>query len=202
MEKGFTLIEVLVTMSIFVILVFSVAMMLSNIFTNSNQQLISLSNIDQARSTLSTITNEVRNATIGSDGSYPLNQAGDSQIVFFTNFRTSNGAVERVRYYISGNTLYKGVILPTGSPLIYNLSSESISKVLSGVSNGSSPVFYYYDGNYSGNTQALSQPVNINNVRFVKINFVVLNQITPQDTSTFSIDAGVTIRSVKDNLGN
>ena len=201
-QNGFTLIEIVVALSIFTILAFGVYQLLNDIFVNSNQQTLSMDNIDQARLVLSTFTNEIRDATTGSDGSFPLNQVDDSQIIFYSNFGTNNSVVKRIRYYISGSTLYKGIILPTGSPLAYNLFSESVSPVLTGVSNGSSQLFYYYDGNYDGSTSALSQPVNINRVRFVRINLMVLNQITPTDKSTFSISTGAAIRSIKDNLGN
>lgn len=187
-------------MSIFIILIFSVSAMLNNIFVQSNQQLLSMSNIDQARSTLIAFTNEIRNSIIGSDGSYPLNQAGDSQIIFFSNYKSST--TNRIRYYISGSTLYKGITLPTGSPAVYNTSFEKISTVATGVSNATSPIFYYYDGAYTGTSTALAQPVNINNVRFIKINLSVLSQAKLNSTGTFSISAGAAVRSVKDNLGN
>ncbi len=201
-QKGFTLIEVMIALAIFVMLIFGVSKMLSDIFINSNQEVISMSNIDQARSALSTFTNEIRNSVTGVDGSYPLNQTGDSQIVFFSNYKVSNSAVARIRYYIDGNILYKGVVLPSGSPLSYNLLNESVKVVATGISNSGSPLFYYYDGNYNGNTSALAQPVNINQVRFVKMSLMVLNNIKQNDTSKFSISAGSAIRSVKDNLGN
>jgi len=201
-QKGFTLVETIIVIAVFTILIFLVSAMLNSIFVDSNQQLMSLSSIDQARSALVTFTNEVRNATTGSDGSYALGQAGDNQIVFYTNYGTSTSTVERIRYYVSGNNLYKGVVLPTGSPLSYNLSSEVVRPVVVGISNGSTPAFYYYDGNYACLTNALAQPVNINQVRFIKISLAVLNQITPNDASTFPVTAGVAIRSVKDNLGN
>ena len=79
---------------------------------------------------------------------------------------------------------------------------ESVKVVATGISNSGSPLFYYYDGNYNGNTSALAQPVNINQVRFVKMSLMVLNNIKQNDTSKFSISAGSAIRSVKDNLGN
>ena len=201
-QKGFTLIEVMIALAIFVMLIFGVSKMLSDIFINSNQEVISMSNIDQARSALSTFTNEIRNSVTGVDGYYPLNQTGDSQIVFFSNYKVSNSAVARIRYYIDGNILYKGVVLPSGSPLSYNLLNESVKVVATGISNSGSPLFYYYDGNYNGNTSALAQPVNINQVRFVKMSLMVLNNIKQNDTSKFSISAGSAIRSVKDNLGN
>ena len=192
----------MITIAIFMILIFMISALLNSIFIDSTQQLLSLSSIDQANYAVSTFTNEIRNATTGSDGSYPLNQTGDSQIIFFSNFGTANSAIERIRYYVSGNTLYKGTILPSGSPLKYILSSESIKAVASGISNGSASLFHYYDGNYSGTTNPLTQPVNINQVRFVNINLMVLNQISKQSTGTFPVSAGAAIRSVKDNLGN
>jgi prepilin-type N-terminal cleavage/methylation domain-containing protein len=201
-QQGFTLVEVIVVVAIFVVLIFGLVAMLNAIFVNSNQQLLSLDSIDQARAVLSTFTNEVRNASTGSDGSYPLNQAADSQIIFFSNYGVKNGAIERIRYYISGNILYKGIVLPTGSPLSYNLSSETVKAIMTGISNTSGQLFFYYDGNYNGTTSALAQPVNLNSVRFIKMNLNVLNQITKNSTSTFAISAGSAIRSVKDNLGN
>lgn len=190
------------TITIFAILVFGISAMLNDIFINSNQQLLSMNNIDQARLAMSAFTNEIRNATAGSDGSYSLNQAGNSQIIFYSNIGISSSTVKRIRYFISDDTLYKGVVLPAGSPLTYNLSSESVTSVVSGISNGVTPAFYYYDGNYNGNTSALVQPVNVNLVRFIKINLAVLSQITQNSTGTFLITAGAAIRSVKDNLGN
>jgi len=201
-KKGFTLIEVLVTMSIFVVLIFGVSAILNDIFVNSSQELLSMNNIDQARSVLSAFTNEIRNASVGSDGAYPINLAGDSEIIFFSNFKTINSAVARIRYYILDDVLYKGIVLPTGSPLRYNLSSELVRPVVTGLSHQSTPIFYYYDGDYSGGSDPLFQPVNINRIRYIKISLKVLNQITQNDTSAFLIEAGTTIRSVKDNLGN
>ena len=201
-QKGVTLIEVLVTVSIFAVLVFGVSAMLSDIFTNQNQELLSLSNIDQARAVSSSFTNEIRNATTGSDGSYPLNQAGDNQIIFYSNFKVNNGTVNRIRYFVQDNSLYKGVVSPSGDPLTYNLLSESVALVQDDLSNGTAPLFYYYDGNYNGLTAALSQPINLNQVRFVKINLIVKNQTTANGTGAFSVDAGAAIRAVKDNLGN
>ena len=69
-QKGFTLIEVMVTLAIIAVLILGAATMLNDIFTNSSQELLSMSNIDGARSALSTFSNEIRNATIGSDGSF------------------------------------------------------------------------------------------------------------------------------------
>lgn len=202
-KKGFTLIEIMVALSIFVILMLAIAPLLMSLLSNPKQQLASMDNIDQARLISSSFTNELRNAVMGSDGSFALVQAGDSQIIFYSSF-TGGSAVEvnRIRYYILDGILYKGIIQPSGSPLVYNLSSEVVRPVISGLTNGLNPIFYYYDGNYDGGTVALAQPVNINQVKFARINLLIPNKIISDSTSSFLITAGATIRALKDNLGN
>ena len=77
-----------------------------------------------------------------------------------------------------------------------------MNSIATGLSNGSSPIFYYYNSNYDGSTNALAQPINVAQVRFIEINLVVPNQITKQENSSFSVTSGAAIRSIKDNLGN
>lgn len=204
LSNGFTIVELIISVSILAVLVFVASDLLISVLQNPTSQMTSMDNIEQAKTVASTFVEELRNAATGNDGSYSLTQAGDNQIIFYSNFGTSGIVVNRIRYYLSGNTLYKGVVIPTGSPLSYNLSSEVVRAVNNVVSNGSNPVFYYYNGNYNGtaSTSPLTQPINVNQVRFVRINLMIKNQTTSQNNSTFPISAGATIRNLKDNLGN
>lgn len=113
-----------------------------------------------------------------------------------------NGTVSQIRYYISGNTLYKGVTNPGGSPLTYVGQTEKVTPLITQMSMGASPLFSYYDGTYNGTGNALTQPVNINVIRFIKINLTVLKATTPTNTSTFTVTSGASIRNLKTNLGN
>lgn len=201
-SEGFTLVEVIISVFLGVILMFVISELLISVFSNPPAQITSMDNIEQSKRAVSTFAEELRNAAIGNDGSYSITEAQDNEIIFYSNFRTTGAAVNRIRYYLSGNTLYKGVVAPAGNPLSYNLASEVIRSVVTVVSNGVDPAFYYYDGNYNGSGSQLPQPVNINQIRFVKINLLIKNQITKQSDSTFPISAGVTVRNLKDNLGN
>ena len=202
-SAGFTIIEAIISVSILIIVMFGVSALLNDIFENSNQELLAMDNIDQARMVSSGFVNEIRNATTGNNGAYQLVEAGTNEIIFYSNYRTSSPTIaNRIRYFISDNNLYKGVIIPTGSPLVYNSSSELIRLVQSDVYNSEAPVFFYYDGDYDGISDALPQPVNINQVRFVKINLMVLKQTEKGSSNVFSVTTGATIRSIKDNLGN
>lgn len=200
-ESGFTLIETMVAIFIFTILALGVSSLFTNIFTNSNGRFAAISDIDQAQMVATNFTNEIRIASTGNAGDYPINQASDTQIIFYSSYKQSTGIVARIRYYLSGKTLYKGVVIPSGSPLSYNLSQEKIQDVQNDVSNGGKPIFYYYDGNYNGSSTPLVQPVNVNQVKYVIMNMNILKQPNTS-TTTFNISAGASIRNLKTNLGN
>jgi prepilin-type N-terminal cleavage/methylation domain-containing protein len=201
-QRGFTLIEMLMVILFFSILGYSIITIVGEIFKYSRQQSLALNVADQARKTSFNFASELRNATTGNDGSYSLNQAGDTQIIFYTG-KNTGAIVNRVRYYLTGDTLYKGVVVPSGNPLFYNLASETITPVQTNLANAATPVFYYYDGDYDGATSPLGQPININQVKFVKINLVILNEPgISSSVGTSTISAGATIRNLKTNLGD
>lgn len=201
-QKGSTLMELVIVLSIFAFLVLVTATTLINVFSGSNQGVSALSNVDQARLVSSQFTNEIRNAIVGVDGSYQLNTAGDNQIIFYSKAPFDGATINRVNYYLSSNILYKGITVPSGTPQIYNLANEYKIIVQRDVVNQGTPIFSYYDGNYDGTTNPLTQPINVNSVKFIKINLMVLNQTQAQSTSKFSISTGATIRNLKNNLGN
>ena len=174
-------------------------------YIGSSQNPLALDSIDKLRSVTTLFDNEIRSASAGVDGSYPLGQASTSQIVFFTPFGTnSTSSVYRVRYFLSSSTLYKGVTAPSGSPLSYNLANEVVTPVVFSVTSPTSSIFFYYDGSFNGvtSTQPLAQPVNITQVTYVQINLSTLQQEIRKSTSTFSIITGAAIRNLKTNLGN
>jgi prepilin-type N-terminal cleavage/methylation domain-containing protein len=200
-NKGFTIIELMVVIAVASILMILVSNVLVSVLFGSNQQFLAMTNVDQAVSVSTKFTNDLRNATNGVDGSSPLYIADANQIIFYSN---SGGAINsnRIRYYLSGTTLYRGVIVPTGSPLTYNLASEVVRSVQTDVVNGVNPIFTYFDGDYSGLESPLAQPVNINNTKYIKMNLVILKKAQENSTDTFSVSAGGVIRNLKTNLGN
>ncbi len=200
-QKGFTILELLVAVSIFGGLAILVALLFSDVFSGSKQQLLAVDNVEQSRLVASQFLNEMRNATTGVSGEYSLGQAGDQQIIFYSK-TTGTSTVNRIRYYVSGTKLYKGVVIPTGNPLTYNLGSEVVKVAQNDLTNGTGQVFTYYGDTYSGSENSLTQPINLTAVKFVKINLTVLTQAKNNSNTTYSISEGVTIRNLKTNLGN
>jgi hypothetical protein len=83
------------------------------------------------------------------------------------------------------------VIAPVNG--VYDPGSEVLSAVLTDLVNGADPLFYYYDGDYNGSGTGvpLTQPVNVNDVKFVEINL---------ELAPFSLKTGGAIRILKDNI--
>lgn len=203
--KGFTLIEVLVSIAIYGVIAIGLVAFLRIALVSAVQNPLALDSIDSARTVATLFTNEIRSASAGNDGSFPINQASTSQIIFFSPYGSiGSTTINRIRYFYSSSTLYKGITVPSGNPATYNVASEVVSRVLLNATMPTSSVFFYYDGNYNGisSTTPLSQPVNVTQVSYVQIHIATkLNEIR-NSTSSFSIITGASIRNLKTNLGN
>jgi len=131
-------------------------------------------------------------------GSYPIEIAADNTLVFFTDIN-DDGLKERVRYFVQGTTLKKGVISPTGSPLAYVSANETFTELVHNLRNGSTPVFTYYDTNYNGTTSPLTQPVDISFIRLIKVNMIV--DVDPNRSPVpVTVTTQISVRNLKDNL--
>jgi prepilin-type N-terminal cleavage/methylation domain-containing protein len=200
-QSGFTLIEIIVAMFGFAIIIWGLLWLFSNIFYLSKGQSGFLSDTDQARKLAFQIAVELRNAQTGSNGAYVLDTAATQQIIFYTSSAALGPGVDRVRYFVQNGQLWKGVTQYNGST--YNTSTETTYMVQNDLANRNNPIFYYYDGTYIGSsTQAsLTQPVNVTQVKFVKVNLQIYNKAGVQDTGTYNVTAGAAIRNLKTNLG-
>ena len=155
-----------------------------------------------ARKLAASLTWELRNAVTGNTGAYALEQAGDQQIIFYSNV-DKDSYIERVRYFISQGSLQRGVTKPSGNPLVYNSANETVKIVQNNLANGSNKLFYYYDGTYNGvSGSPITQPVNVSLVKYVKLDLRVFKKAGVVNTNYYSVTSGAAIRSLKSNLGN
>lgn len=199
--NGFTLIEVSVVVFVFAMLSYGIAVLVTAILTNSAKQEGVLYDSGQARRVSFQIMQELRNATTSNTGAYAINYAGDQEVIFFSNI-DGGVEVERVRYFIDTGVLKKGIIKPTGNPLMYT-GAETVSVVQNYVANAAVPLFYYYDGTHTGATDNfLPQPVNVTDVRYVRMNLLVSRRAGVINTSFYTVTAGSTFRNLKSNLAD
>lgn len=197
-NKGLTLMELLVTMAIFVLIMGVVSKFAGDIFRYEDIFSSGLTAYDEARKVLQPLASEIRSASSSSLGAYPIEETNTNSFIFFTDIN-NDGIKERVRYFLSGTILMRGVIVPAGSPLQYSSGSETTTEIVHGVRNGSTPIFTYYDTNYNGGTSPLSQPVSVLSVRLVKITLIIDDNINKPPASV-TVTTQVAIRNLKDNL--
>ncbi|MEJ0021477.1 MAG: prepilin-type N-terminal cleavage/methylation domain-containing protein [Candidatus Doudnabacteria bacterium] len=96
-EKGFTLIEVMISVAIFSIIAYGIVALVSSVLVNSSLQGSLLANNDSARRVAFTLIQELRDATTSDTGGYALESATAQQLIFYTN---AAGSVNRIRYFL------------------------------------------------------------------------------------------------------
>jgi type II secretory pathway pseudopilin PulG len=191
---GFTLLETLIALGIFVALV-SVATVffiqgyrLNNFGSELDLQ------VKSARDGLEVLTKETREAIDSDRGDYLIEEATAQTLTFYSDI-DGDGSAEKIRYFLNGTDLQKGVIDPTGSPPQYLSANEVITTIATYVNNGATAIFTYLDGN---NNQ-LTLPVDKNRIRLIHIYLKV--DIQPgKSPQQYDLETEVQIRNLKNNL--
>jgi type II secretory pathway component PulJ len=196
--SGFSIIEVLVVIFILSLVGVTVATFQKDVFSLNTIISNSLTALDEARRTLKMMTAEIRPLSPSSLGAYPIAEADPTSFIFYSDIN-SDQLKERVRYFLDGKILKKGVIKPSGTPLTYNSANEIISEAIHDVANGSTPIFNYYDKNYDGTTSPLTQPVDILSVRLIKIT-IAIDRDPNRSPGPITLTTQVSMRNLKDNL--
>lgn len=197
-KSGFTIIEILVSIFILTLIGLAVSSFAKDIFSLNRITSDSLTAQDEARRALKTMSAEIRTASPSSLGAYALAQTATSSFTFYSNI-DDDSLKERVRYFLDGTTLKKGIIKPSGTPLTYNPANEVVSELTHGVANATTSIFSYYDKNYDGTTQALIEPIDIATVRLVKIT-IVIDKDPQMPPGPMTLTIQISIRNLKDNL--
>ncbi len=197
-SAGFTLLEILISLAIFTLIIGVVGLFARDTFYYKNVFFNGLTTYDDARKVLQPMAGEIRSTTPSSLGAYPLDTVADNTFTFYTD-TNGDGLKEKIRYFLSGTILKKGVITPTGTPLVYVAANEVVTNLVGNVQNGTTPVFAYYDVNYTGESNPMDQPVDISLVRMIKITLLVDigSSSTPQ---LVAVTTQVSLRNLKDNL--
>jgi prepilin-type N-terminal cleavage/methylation domain-containing protein len=197
-NKGFSLVEILVVVAIAAAIFMAVFNFGVGIFSfNSNAQ-NNLTAQSDARRVLKDIIKELRSASPGSLGSYPITLASTTAITFFADI-DNDIYKEQIRYFLQGKELKKGVIKPVGSPLTYDPDNEQISTLIGDIDNGSTPIFEYFDSNYTGTSTPLAQPVQITKIRLIRATFKI-EKDPNKSSGPIIVESQVFLRNLKDNL--
>jgi len=194
-KNGFTIIELMVGVSIFVIFLalssnYIIRGLKLNTFANEQEEAVKTT-----RKIMDSMIKEIREAAQSDTGEYSLDTVQPQTLTFYSD-TDSDSYKEKIRYFMDGHLLKKGVIKATSSPLEYPAAEEIITVEAEYINNQTEPIFTYYDTNY---TEIASSSAEKNKIRLVHI-FLKVNvtpEIMPAD---YLMDMDVQIRNLKDNL--
>lgn len=189
---GFTLVETVVVVSA-TAFVFAVLGVLISYFYKTNGFALEQSTaVGQARRGVEDAMRYLREASYGSDGSYPIKSAATSSIVFYAN-TDDDPVIEQVSYSLTNKTFYRVVATPTGNPPTYVGAAVATSTISMPVVNGTStPMFRYF--NSAGDE--LSAPIDVSEIASIRTTVVIDVNINRAPVA-FTLSGGATLRNLK-----
>ncbi len=147
MMKGMTLVEMMVVIAISAMVSGALMSAIRYFYVNNAYVFEAANSVDNARRGLSTALADLREASYGDDGAYPIGSAATSSITFYSDI-DADGGVERVKIWKVGTTLYKVVTNAGGNPPSYTGQTSATSTIAVYLRNATStPIFSFYDAN-------------------------------------------------------
>ncbi len=189
---GFTLIETMVVIGITSVVGIALMSMITFVYKTNTFIFQQSTATDNARRGVEFALENLREATYGADGSYPIETAATSTVTFYADV-DNDGTVERIRYYISGGSLFRGVANPAGNPPSYTGQAESTTTVAAYVQNGTTtPLFHYYDDTGT----ELATPADISKIASVSV-VIGIDVDVKRAPVTFTLIGTATLRNLR-----
>ena len=183
--RGMSFIETMVWIALLISAMLAITSTVLYFYRTNSYALEQSTAVSSAQRGLESMVRTIREAAFSSQGAYPVVSVSPNDFVFYADI-DNDPLIERVHYYLSGTTLMRGVLDPTGSPPDY-IGAETAQVVSEYVRNTSQglPTFRYYDtlgAEIASSTSAYTA------VRFVKVTLAVnVNTATlPNQLSLYS----------------
>jgi prepilin-type N-terminal cleavage/methylation domain-containing protein len=198
-KTGVTLVEILISVAILSMLTLIASTFQKDVFSLNFSLQGSLNAQIDARHVVKVIVTELREVGPSAVGAYSIELASSTGVTFYSDVN-NDGLKDKVRYFLSGTEIKRGVTSPSGSPLTYNSANEKLSTIVSSfVASSTRPLFQYYPSTYTGNTPPMSYPIDIQSIRFVKVT-VIIDKDPNRSPSAMIVSSQVNLRNLKDNL--
>lgn len=197
-NRAFTLVELIIVIAIIGVIGVVVGKFAADVFSYNRTFNGTFSTIDDAEKLLRPMTQEIRSASSSNTGAYAIDAIGDYSFSFYSDI-DNDGLKEWIRYALSGTTMTKEVIKPSGNPLIYNQANKVTTTFLSNVQNqgASLPIFTYYDSTYTGgSTGVVTSSGGLDTIRLIGIT-VRLDADPNKPPAPVDVTTKVSIRNLK-----
>lgn len=190
---GYTLIEMLVVVTIIGI-IFPVAFAsIASLYQTHAQTFSKSLAVVEAATAVKETVRDIRSAVYSETGSLPLVEMGTSTMTLFSD-TDFDGDVERVRYFLDGNTLRKGTIEPSATSS-YPASTETFNTLIKSTANLDNNValFRYYNAT----STEITSSANSLDVRRIEVQYIASVRFRNSD-SEVTMMSSATIRNLKD----
>jgi len=196
MKRGFTFIETLVIIAIVTLISVAIVNSILLFYRANTSALEQAQAVNEARRGIELLVRDIREASYSDEGAFPIVSMETNQFYFYSDVDRDD-KIERMRYFLDGSILRKGVTETAGDPPVYNDVDEVVTIVSTDVRNAeqSTPIFTYYD---TTGTE-ITDLNDVTALRFVTVNLIV--NINPERLpNEFTLRSSAAIRNLKDDI--
>lgn len=194
-QNGFTLLEIIVAMGILIGVMSLVVNFGLNVATFGGFLGENLNSEQELQQTFKVIKSEIRSMGPANTGGYAIESATTTSFIFYSDI-DGDGLFERVRYFLDGNILKKGVIKPTGNPLTYVPANEQTREMVHNIVSNPPPIFSYFPKDVDGSGTSLSMPVDPYVIRLLKMDLTT-DENPQQLPGPISLRTFITMRNFR-----
>lgn len=195
-RKGITLIETLIVAALIGLVLPVLGSFIWRSFEFNRHAVGSIINQQSARRMVDKLKAEIREAGPGVGNEYPLAICTADQIMYYAD-ADLDGQADRVRYYLQGSQLRRGVTRPVGHSYPEN-GEETVVLINNMLNTAEQPLFAYYNRHFTGSQNNLAQPVSCPEVRAVRIT-VIFDAVIDINPGPQTVNTVVQLRNLKNN---
>ena len=145
-SKGMTLLEAIIWLGVFVVILTAIVSSLRYTYRGQRFAFEQADATRSARVGVERSVRDLREASYADNGAYPIVSLATSTATFYSDY-DNDEKIERIRYFLDGTDLKRGIIESAGDPAVYATSSEEVSVLSTDVRNSAlgTPLFTYFD---------------------------------------------------------
>lgn len=196
-QRGLTLVETIVVVSIFAVLSIAVMESVASFYRYNAYTIAQSYQVQHARRGIELMVRDLREMTYADDGTFPLASMEEHRIAFYSDIDRDD-SVEYVEYELASTTLEKRVYNATGTPPVYDTGAPDETIIVSAyVQNQGqgTPTFTYYEG--SGLPASATSTVT--DIAYVEAQIIV--NIDPiRDPGEFMLRGSAALRNLTEQF--
>jgi hypothetical protein len=192
--RGISLVETVVVIAITAAVSGALLSAIRCFYVNNEYVIEATTAVENARRGLALSLSELREASYGDDGAYPVESAATSSVTFYSDTDT-DGAIEKVKIWAYNGSLYTVVTNSGGNPPTYTGQASATTSIVSDLRNGTStPVFTYFD---SSGAQLSTSATPVASIATVKATVQI--DINPNRApQIYTLYGSATLRNLRD----